>query len=242
VVFFAYLGFDAVSTHAEETRDPGRNLPVGILVSLLVCTALYVGVAAVLTGMVPWPDIAPEAPVVAAFTAQGGWLARPAGVVVGAGALVGMTSVLLVTFSGQARIFRAMARDGLVPPLFGASHPRHQTPHRSLALTGGLSALVAALAPADFLLEMVSIGTQMAFAIVCGAVLVLRRTHPELPRPFRCPWVSAVAPLGVGVNVYMMTGLPVETWVRLVAWLAVGLVLYFSYGRRNSALRRPGSP
>jgi APA family basic amino acid/polyamine antiporter len=242
MVFFAYLGFDAVSTHAEETRNPGRNLPVGILVSLLVCTALYVGVAAVLTGMVPWPEIATEAPVVAAFAGRGGWVARAAGVVVGAGALAGMTSVLLVTFSGQARIFRAMARDGLLPPrLFGACHPRYQTPHRSLALTGGVAALAAALTPADFLLEMVSIGTLMAFAIVCGAVLVLRRTHPELHRPFRCPWVYLVAPLGVGVSVYMMTGLPLETWVRLVAWLAVGLVLYFSYGRRHSALRRPGS-
>jgi APA family basic amino acid/polyamine antiporter len=237
LVFFAYIGFDAVSTHAEEARNPGRDLPRGILISLLVCTVLYVGVAAVLTGMVPWTQIAKEAPIAAGFRAAGmGW----ASAVIALGALVGMTSVLLVTFSGQARIFRAMARDRLIPrPVFAAEHPRFHSPHRSLILVGGLAAAVAALVPTDALLHMVSIGTLMAFAIVCAAVLIMRRTHPEYRRPFRCPAVYVIAPLGIAVNVYMMFGLPAETWVRLVGWLAVGLVIYACYGYWHSVRRGP---
>lgn len=235
MVFFAYIGFDAVSTHAEEAVDPGRSLPRGILVSLAVCTVLYVGVAGVLTGMVPWPDIDPKAPVAAAFVRAGlPWAA----VAVDLGALAGMTSVLLVTFSGQARIFRAMARDGLLPvALFAAEHPAYRTPHRSLVLTGGLAGLAAALTPPDVLLEMVSIGTLLAFAVVCLAVMVLRNTHPDVARPFRCPCVYVVAPLGIVVNVAMMAALPWDTWLRLAVWLAVGLGLYFSYGFRHSATR-----
>jgi APA family basic amino acid/polyamine antiporter len=236
LVFFAYIGFDAVSTHAEETRRPGRNLPIGILVSLLVCTVLYIAVAAVLTGMVPWVQIEEKAPIAAAFRQVGLWWADA---IIAVGALAGMTSVLLVTFSGQARIFRAMARDGLLPRgVFAAEHPRFRSPHRSLILIGGLAAAAAALLRTEWLLHMVSIGTLMAFAIVCAAVLILRHTHPEIPRPFRCPWAYVVAPLGIAVNLYMMTGLPPETWLRLVIWLAIGLALYFSFGHRRSELRK----
>lgn len=239
IVFFAYIGFDAVSTHAEETVNPRRDLPFGILVSLAVCTVLYIGVAAVVTGMVPWSSLNKDAPIVSAFAQQGGWVARAAGVVIGVGALAGMTSVMIVTFSGQARIFRAMARDGLLPRrVFGVAHPRYHTPHRSIILIGCLSAAAAALMPFDLLLEMVSVGTLLAFAIVCAAVLVLRRTDPGRERPFRCPAVWVVAPLGIAVNAYMIASLDVGSWVRVVGWLAVGLVVYFAYGYRHSVLRR----
>jgi len=235
MVFFAYIGFDAVSTHAEEAIAPGHSLPRGILVSLAVCTVLYIAVAAVLVGMVPWVRIAPLAPVAAAFTGVGmPWAA----VVIDLGALAGMTSVLLVTFSGQARIFRAMARDGLLPKgLFAAEHSKSGAPVRSLVLTGTVAGLTAALVPHGVLLEMVSIGTLMAFAIVCAAVMILRNTHPDAARPFRCPAVYVVAPLGIVVNGAMMIALPVETWLRLVVWFAVGLGVYFGYGARHSALR-----
>jgi len=235
MVFFAFIGFDAVSTHAEEAINPGRSLPRGILVSLAICTVLYIAVSAVLVGMVPWPEIAPQAPVAAAFERAGmPWAA----VIIDLGALAGMTSVLLVTFSGQARIFRAMARDGLLPKgLFASEHPKFGTPHRSLILTGSIAGLMAALTPPDILLEMVSIGTLLAFAIVCLAVMILRNTHPDFVRPFRCPWVYVVAPLGIIVNVAMMAALPFETWLRLVIWLVIGLVLYFAYGFRHSGTR-----
>jgi APA family basic amino acid/polyamine antiporter len=235
VVFFAYIGFDAVSTHAEETINPGRNLPLGILVSLIVCTVLYIAVAAVLAGMVPWQEIAKKAPVAAAFRRAGmPW----ADIVTALGALAGMTSVLLVTFSGQARIFRAISRDGLLPHgLFGHEHPRFRTPHRSLILTGSIAAVIAALVPEEELLHMVSIGTLLAFAIVCAAVLILRNSNPEFYRPFRCPWVYVVAPLGIIVNIAMMLSLPIETWLRLVVWFVIGMVVYFTFGVRHSKAR-----
>jgi APA family basic amino acid/polyamine antiporter len=237
IVFFSYIGFDAVSTHAEETREPqGRNLCFGILVSLVICTVLYLGVAAVLTGMVPWTDLPGQAPVAAAFRVVGmPW----AELVILVGAIAGMTSVLIVTFSGQARIFRTMAHDGLLPRgVFAAEHPRYRSPHRSLVLTGAVAAVVAGLVPSDELLQMVSIGTLLAFAVVCAAVLVLRRTNPEFHRPFRCPAVYLVAPLGIAANAYMMANLKSDAWVRLGAWLAVGLVVYFAYGYWNSDVRR----
>lgn len=243
VVFFAYLGFDTVSTHAEEARRPQHDLPVGILASLVICTVLYIGVALVLTGMVPYPEIDPKAAVASAFARHGetnGWFPRLAAILVGAGALAGMTSVLLVTFQGQARIFLAMARDGLLPRgIFAAIHPRFRTPYRSTLLTGTVVTLVAAFTPAEELGNMVSIGTLMAFAIVCAAVLILRLSRPEIDRPFRCPGVFVVAPLGVFVNLGMMLFLPIETWVRLIVWLVLGLVVYFAYGRRHSELHSP---
>ncbi len=240
MVFFAYLGFDTVSTHAEEARRPSRDLPVGILASLVLCTGLYIGVAVVLTGMVPYHQINPKAAMASAFARHGeagDWFPRLATVLVAAGALAGMTSVLLVTFQGQARIFLAMARDGLLPRrVFAAVHPRFHTPYRSTLLTGTVVALVAAFTPAEELGNMVCIGTLMAFAIVCAAVLVLRFMRPDCERPFRCPWVYVVAPFGVVLNLGMMLFLPPETWLRLVVWLAIGLVVYFTYGRRHSVL------
>jgi len=246
VVFFSYLGFDTVSTHAEEARRPARDMPIGIIASLVICTVLYIAVSAVLTGMVPYPQIDPKAAVADAFTRRGdtdGWFPKVAGILIGVGALAGMTSVLLVTFQGQARIFLAMARDGLLPKsVFAAVHPRFRTPHISTILTCGLVAAVAAFTPAEQLVHLISIGTLMAFAVVCGAVLVLRLTDPNHPRPFRCPLAWVIAPLGVLVNVGMTLFLPIETWVRLVVWLAVGLGIYFAYGRRHSELRKANQP
>ncbi|HEY5311000.1 MAG TPA: amino acid permease, partial [Pirellulales bacterium] len=165
-----------------------------------------------------------------------GLLSSAAGIIA-LGALAGMTSVLLVTFQSQARVFLAIARDGLLPPsIFAAIHPRFRTPHRSTLLTGGIICLVAALTPIKNLEQMVNIGTLMAFALVCASVLILRFTRPDAERPFHCPWIYVVAPLGIAVNVLLMLFLPLETWVRLAVWLAVGLVIYFSYGQRHSLL------
>jgi APA family basic amino acid/polyamine antiporter len=243
IVFFAYLGFDSISTHSEEAVRPQRDVPIGILASLAICTVLYAAVAAVLTGLVPYPEINVRAAVAAAFTDLAAREHSPvlnvAAVLIAAGALAGITSVLLVGFLSQARIFLAMARDGLLPPsIFAAVHPRFRTPHRSTMLTGAVICAFAALTPIGTLQHMVNIGTLMAFVLVCAAVLILRRRRPEVPRPFRCPAVSVVAPLGMAVNALMMLFLPWETWLRLGAWLAVGLVIYFAYGRRHSVLGR----
>ncbi len=241
IVFFAYIGFDAVSTQAEEARRPQRDMPIAILASLVLCTALYIGVALVLTGMVPYPDISSEAAVAAAFRQAGQVqnvpMLRWAALLIAIGAIAGMTSVLMVTFLSQARIFLAMSRDGLLPPtIFAAVHPVFRTPHRSTILTGVVIALVAGLTPISKLEEMVNIGTLMAFVIVCAAVWLLRRRRPTAARPFRAPLLSLVAPLGIFVNLVMMLFLPLDTWIRLVVWLVVGLTLYFSYGRRYSIL------
>jgi APA family basic amino acid/polyamine antiporter len=240
IVFFAYIGFDAISTQAEEARKPQRDVPIAILASLILCTLLYIGVAAVITGMVPYPDISSEAAVAAAFrqkaagVANAGFL-RWAALLIAIGALAGMTSVLMITFLSQARIFLAMARDRLLPPgIFAAIHPRFRTPHRSTILTGGLISLVAALTPITKLEEMVNIGTLMAFVIVCAAVLLLRIRRPNAERPFRTPFLFAVGPLGILVNFLMMLFLPLDTWIRLVVWLVVGLVIYFGYGQPRS--------
>lgn len=243
VVFFSYLGFDAVSTTAEEARNPRRDVPVGILASLVICTLLYIGVSAVLTGMEPYHEIKKEAAVAAAFARRadaGSEFPRVAAGVISIGALAGMTSVMLATFLGQARIFLAMARDGLLPErVFGAVHPRYRTPHVSTMLTGGVTAVVAAFVPPVVLENLICIGTLMAFAVVCAAVMVLRASRPEVERPFRCPAVWVIAPLGILVNGMMMLFLPVDTWVRLGAWLIVGLAIYLGYGYWKSTLRRP---
>jgi APA family basic amino acid/polyamine antiporter len=241
IVFFAYIGFDAISTQAEEARNPHRDVPLAILASLVLCTVLYIGVAAVLTGMIPYPDISSEAAVAAAFRQKGeqlnNGLLKGAGGLIAVGALAGMTSVLLISFLSQARIFLAMARDRLLPPgLFAAIHPRFRTPHRSTMLTGGIIAVVAGLTPITKLEEMVNIGTLMAFVIVCAAVLLLRIRRPHAERPFRTPFLFVVGPLGIAVNAVMMLFLPLDTWARLVIWLVVGLVIYFSYGQRHSTL------
>jgi amino acid transporter len=243
IVFFAYIGFDAISTHAEEAKNPARDLPTGILASLVICTVLYIGVAAVITGMVPYMDIDHEAGVAQAFRVVGeqnnNKLMQGASGLIATGALAGMTSVLLITFLSQARIFLAMARDGLLPQnIFAAVHPRFRTPHVSTMLTGGIIAVVAALTPILKLEEMVNIGTLAAFVVVCAAVLVLRIQRPDAQRPFKTPLVYVVAPLGILVNLLMMLFLPLDTWIRLVVWLVVGMVIYLSFGQRHSILGR----
>lgn len=241
LVFFAYIGFDSISTHAEEAVNPQRNLPIGILASLVICTLLYVLVSGVITGMEPYPEIDAEAAVAAAFRKQAeltnSWWLQASAWLIALGALAGMSSVLLVTFLSQARIFLAMSRDGLLPhSIFGVVHPRFRTPHRSTVLTGVSICLVSGVLPIRLLEEMVSIGTLMAFVMVCASVLVLRVTRPDAQRPFRCPAVYLVAPLGVLVNLSMMAFLPFDTWLRLLVWLALGVVIYLFYGHRHSRM------
>jgi APA family basic amino acid/polyamine antiporter len=241
-VFFAYIGFDAISTHSEEARRPQRDVPIGILASLAVCTLLYLGVSAVITGMEPYPIIDPDAAVAEAFSRlarqhDSVWLKISAGLIA-LGALAGMTSVILITLLSQARIFLAMARDGLLSErIFGAVHPRFRTPHISTILTGALLCVVTALTPIDVLTEMVNIGTLLAFVIVCAAVLLLRIRRPDAHRPFRTPLVYFLAPAGILVNLTMMMFLPLATWYRLVGWLVIGFVIYFAYGMWHSRLR-----
>jgi APA family basic amino acid/polyamine antiporter len=232
-IFFAYVGFDSVSTHAEEARNPQRDVPIGILASLALCTVLYLLVAAVLTGMVPYDKIDIDAPVAHAFAHHG----MPVAVfLISLGAIVGITSVLLVLLLSQARILLAMARDGLLPPFFAAVHPRYRTPHKATILTGILVAAVGALFPLKLLADLVNIGTLMAFVIVSAAVLVMRRTNPDLPRPFRTPLMPWVPIGGMVSNLIMMLYLGWENWIRLFAWLGIGMVIYFAYGRRHSRL------
>lgn len=242
LVFFAYIGFDSISTHSEEAIHPQRDVPFGIIVSLVVCTAMYLLVSAVITGMEPYPKIDTNAAVAAAFRRlaekENSFLLRASAGLIATGALAGMTSVILVSFLSQARIFLAMARDGLLPKrIFAAVHERFQTPHRSTILMGIVASLAAGFLPIRALEEMVNIGTLLAFVMVCASVLMLRLTRPDVARPFRCPAVYVVAPLGIFVNVTMMLFLPLDTWLRLVIWLALGLAIYFLYGIRHSTLQ-----
>jgi len=236
VVFYAYIGFDSVSTHAEEARNPGRDVPIGIIGSLTLCTVLYIAVAAVLTGIVPYQQVDIDAPLAKAF----GRIGLPwAHALISLGALTGITSVLMVLMLSQPRIMLAMARDGLLPGnFFGAVHPQFRTPWKSTILTGTMVGLMGALLPLRMLAELVNIGTLLAFVIVCAAVLIMRRTNPEMPRPFRCPLVPLVPALGIGFCLLLMFSLPVENWVRLVVWLLIGFAIYFSYGRSHSVLAR----
>jgi APA family basic amino acid/polyamine antiporter len=242
IVFFAYIGFDSISTHSEEAIRPQRDVPFGILASLVVCTILYIAVSAVITGMVPYWQIDQNAAIASAFSdkaAERGnnGLLQFSAVLIALGGLAGMTSVLLITFLSQARIFLAMARDGLLPPsIFGAVHDKFKTPHISTMLTGSIISVVAALTPITKLEEMVNIGTLMAFVIVCAAVLLLRIRRPEAERPFRTPFLYVFAPLGVAINFVMTLFLPLDTWLRLVIWLLVGLCIYFGYGMWRSVL------
>jgi APA family basic amino acid/polyamine antiporter len=236
VIFFAYIGFDAVSTAAQETRNPSRDLPFGLLVGLLVCTILYILMSATLTGLVPYKSLNDAAPVVVALNAHPElrWLT---GLVV-FGALAGLTSVVLILILGQARILLAMARDGLLPPVFGRVHKRFRTPHVATAVTGVVAALMAGLFPVGLLAELVSIGTLMAFILVCASVLVLRYTRPDLPRPFRVPmpWFTCLA--GVGFCALMAVSLGLGTWLRLIVWMLIGIAVYGFYGRHHSVLYR----
>jgi APA family basic amino acid/polyamine antiporter len=235
-IFFAYIGFDSISTHAEEARRPQRDLAIGILASLTICTVLYVAVAAVLTGMLPYREIDINAPLSAALQRKG---LTFAGGLVTLGIIAGMTSSLLVGNLSQPRILLAMARDGLLPQsVFAAVHPRFKTPWIGTIVVGVVVAAAAALAPLGFLADLVSIGTLFAFVIVSAAVLILRITDPGAPRPFRAPLLPLVAPLGILVNGYMMHSLGRENWIRLFVWLAVGMGIYLGYGHRHSALGR----
>jgi APA family basic amino acid/polyamine antiporter len=233
-IFFAYIGFDSISTHAEEAKNPRRDLAIGILASLVICTVLYVAATAVLTGMVPYEQIDTKAPFSAVFRSRN--LPTVAALVT-LGILAGTTSSLLVGLLSQPRILLAMARDGLLPEkFFGAVHPRFATPWKSTMLVGGLVALASALAPLNFLADLVSVGTLFAFLIVCAAVLILRFKSPEIQRPFRTPVLPLVAGLGILVNGGLMLSLGRDNWIRLGVWLAIGLVIYFVYGRYHAKI------
>jgi len=233
VVFFAYIGFDAVSTAAQEAKNPQKDMPRAILGSLVLCTVLYILVSAVLTGIVPYQKLNVPAPITEGINATGIYWMR---YVVNIGALAGLSSVMLVMMLGQPRIFWSMAGDGLLPPVFSKIHPRFRTPYITTILTGIAVATAAGLFPIGVLGHLVSIGTLFAFILVCAGVWVLRRSRPEIKRPFRAPVVGFVAPAGVVTCFLLMYGLPVETWERLAIWMAIGLVVYFAYGRRRSKI------
>ena len=234
IIFFAYIGFDSVSVHSEEAKNPARDVPIGIIASLIICTVLYILVSAVLTGMVPYKEINIDAPVVDAFKRAGlVWMQY----LVAAGAMTGITSVLLVMMLSQPRVMLALARDGLVPKgFFGDIHPKFRTPWKSTILTGLFVAAMAGFIPLSILAEMTSIGTLFAFVIVCGAVMVMRRTNPDANRPFRAPLVPLIPILGILTCLLLMFSLPAENWYRLIIWLVIGLVIYFLYGRRHSVM------
>lgn len=233
LVFFAFIGFDIVATAAEETRNPQRDMPIGILGSLGICTALYVAVSLVVTGMVKYTDIKVEAPLAEAFRSVG----KPAfATVISVGALFGLTTVMLILLLGQSRVFFAMSRDRLLPPVFSAVNERFGTPVRTSITTGVVVALLAAFVPLTELAELVNIGTLFAFVLVSIGVLVLRRTRPDLLRAFRCPGVPAVPILAALCSLYLMLNLPAATWIRFLVWMAIGLVVYFLYGANHSRL------
>ena len=236
-IFFAYIGFDAVSTTAQEAKNPQRDLPIGIIVSLLVCTVLYILVAGVLTGMVNWQEVNIEAPIARAFMDRG---LSTASHVITLGALAGLTSVMLVMLLGQTRVLYSMANDGLLPKkFFAAVHPKFRTPYKNTIAVGLLAAIVGSVTPIDDIGKMVNIGTLLAFVIVCIAVMVLRNTNPDQPRPFRTPLVPFVPIMGIIFNGYMMYKLGWINWARLIIWLMIGLVVYFTYGRHHSRVSNP---
>jgi APA family basic amino acid/polyamine antiporter len=236
MIFFAYIGFDSVSTHAEEARNPQRDVPIGIIASLIICTILYIAVTIVLTGMVPYDQIDTDAPIAAAFQKVGlGW----GQFVISLGAVAGITSVLLVLMLSQPRVLLAMARDGLLPEsFFGNIHPRFRTPWKSTILTGLAVGTLASLIPLGVLAELVNIGTLLAFVIVCLSVLIMRYHNPQALRPFRCPWVPLIPILGVILCLFLMFSLPSANWLRLAIWMVIGILIYFFYGRRHSVMAK----
>jgi len=235
VIFFAYIGFDAVSTAAQESKNPQRDMPIGILVSLVVCTLLYIAVALVLTGMVHYSKLNVAAPIALAIDSVAQSL-RWLNPLVKMGAIAGLSSVVLVMLMGQPRIFFAMSKDGLLPKSFSKVHSRFQTPYITTIITGTVAAIVAGLFPINILGELVSIGTLFAFVVVCISVIILRKTRPDVARSFKTPWVPLVPILGAGICFVQMASLPADTWWRLIIWMVIGILIYFFYGRKNSKL------
>lgn len=233
IIFFAYIGFDAVATAAEECRNPNRDLPIGIVGSLIVCTILYIAVAGVLTGVVPYQLLNNTEPVAFALREIGYNIGSA---LVGTGAIAGITTVLLVLMYGQTRIFFAMSRDGLIPASICKIHPKYGTPHVITIVAGIAVALIAGFTPIGVIAELTNIGTLFAFVVAAIGVFVLRRERPDIARPFRCPAVSVIAPLAVISCGYLMFNLPGETWVRFFIWSAIGLIVYFAYSYRNSTM------
>jgi APA family basic amino acid/polyamine antiporter len=235
VIFFAYIGFETVSTAAQEARNPQKDMPIGLLLSLAICTVLYILMSLVMTGLVPFPQLNVPAPVYVAVDNVGPQLAwlKP---VVTVGATIGLGSTILALLYGQSRIFYAMSRDGLLPPLF-SNVGRRRTPWAGTLLTAVFAGLVGGLFPIGLLGELVSMGTLLAFSLICGGVFYLRVKHPEIPRPFKTPFYQVTAPLGVLACLYLVFSLPKDTWVRLFAWMAVGLVIYFGYAHRHARIR-----
>jgi len=235
IIFFAYIGFDAVSTAAQEAKNPERDMPIGILGSLVICTILYILVAGVLTGLVNYTNLNVPDPLAIGIDLTG---VRWGSLLVKIGALMGLTSTIVVMLLGQSRVFFSMSRDRLLPGWFSAIHPRFRTPWISTLTVGIFVAVLAASLPINVLDEMVSIGTLLAFVIVCAGVWVLRRRSPELPRPFRTPLVPLVPILGIAISLAMMVSLTGITWIRLVVWLTIGMFIYFGYSRHNSLVQR----
>jgi APA family basic amino acid/polyamine antiporter len=239
IIFFSYIGFDAVSTASEEAKNPQRDIPFGIITSLIICTLLYVAIALVLTGLIPWDQLnVPDPLAVALKYIHADWAAG----LLAFGAVAAMTSVLLVFQLGQARIFMSMARDGLLPPWAARLHPRYRTPHITTIITGVFVAVSAAFAPIGWVLELTNIGTLFAFVLVALGIIVLRRQEPDRPRPFRTPWVPVLPLVSVAFCLYLMVNLPLLTWLRFVLWMAIGAAIYFLYSVRHSRVRRLAAP
>ncbi|MBI2683655.1 MAG: amino acid permease [Acidobacteriales bacterium] len=235
VIFFAYIGFDAVSTAAQEAKNPKRDMPIGILGSLVICTVLYIAVSGLLTGVVHYTDLNTAAPVAVGIdrtgVAWGRWLVK-------LGAIAGLSTVMLVMLLGQSRVFYSMSRDGLLWKWAGAVHPKFKTPYKSSIVVGVFVAFFASLIPVNILGELVSIGTLLAFVIVCAGVWMLRNRRPDLQRPFKTPLVPLVPILGILTSLGLMAGLPLDTWLRLIVWLAIGMVIYFTYGAKHSKVQQ----
>ena len=246
VIFFAYIGFDAVSTAAQEAKNPQRDMPRAIIGSLLICTVLYILVSGIMVGLVPYTQLKEEAaPIAAAITAASrlaaedsavGTILRSFSIIIKIGAILGLSSTMVVQIMGQPRVFYAMAKDGLLPPWAAKIHPKYRTPHVTTMITGAIVAIMAALVPISALGQLVSIGTLFAFVIVSIGVIVLRRTKPDLPRPFKVPFSPVIPIISAAASLYLMYGLPFDTWARLIVWMAIGVVIYFAYSRRHSKL------
>jgi APA family basic amino acid/polyamine antiporter len=234
VIFFAYIGFDAVTTAAQEARNPQRDMPIGLLGSLAICTILFLAVAATLTGLIHYSQLNVAAPVALAIDVTG---VKWGSMMVKFGSLAGLSTVMLVTLLGQSRIFYSMSRDGLLPPWVSAIHPRFRTPWISTIVVGLVVAIFSGLFPISILGQLVSIGTLLAFVIVCAGVWILRIRRPDLNRPFKAPWVPFTPLMGILLSLLLMASLPPDTWIRLAVWLLIGFAIYFGYSRKHSRLQ-----